>query len=238
MVGETLRIGVVSDIHSNLEALNEVMKELKDCQKVLCAGDLVGYGPDPNEVIELLSRETEKGRFHAVMGNHDYAVVTGDTHGFSHLAREGVRWTRSVMKKEETVFLRSLKKNLKISIGGITFSVFHGSPRNPLDEYVFPQTPQEILERFLKESGGKVLILGHTHVPMIRELKEGLVINPGSVGQPRDFDPRASFIVLEIKEGELEVNFRRVEYDVESTMEKISERGLPRELGERLLYGL
>lgn len=227
-----MKLGLISDIHSNLVALEEVLARLKDVDRIFCAGDIVGYNPWPNEVIELIR---EDDRIVSVMGNHDLAVLTGDVSFFNPIAARAVLWTRERLTRDNIEFLRNLPKKLELELEGMRIFLCHGSPADPIDEYVFPNVSDSRLRFLISLANSDILVMGHTHVPMLRFIDERLVLNPGSVGQPRDFDPRASFAVLELPE--MSVDIIRVEYDVQKVSEKILEEGLPIELAERLCYG-
>lgn len=226
-----MRIGVISDIHSNLPALRAVLKDMGRVDELLCAGDLVGYASQPNEVVELC-----RG-IPTVMGNHDYASVTGEVGWFNPSARRAALWTRDHLTEASRKYLRSLPEELRLTREGVRLYMVHGSPRDPLFEYVFPDLPQHSLLELVRRVEAEVIVLGHTHVPMRRLIQGKLVLNPGGVGQPRDRDPRASYLVLEVEEGEVEVEFRRVEYDIEEAAEGIRRAGLPPELASRLFVG-
>ncbi len=220
-----MEIAVISDIHGNLIAFKEVLKSIGN-KKIFCCGDLVGYYPFANEVIEIV----KKRKIISVLGNHDYAVVTGDTSWFNPIAAFAIEWTRKRIKKENLEFLRNLPLVYKND-----FYMVHGSPRNKLEEYVFPDYSDELLKYFLKLANREILILGHTHVPFVKKFDSEIVFNPGSVGQPRDFDPRASYAILDIEKREVEII--RVDYDIDAVADAVEREGLPSRLGQRLYFG-
>lgn len=229
-----MRIAVLSDIHSNLAALEAVLDDLPEVDELLCSGDLVGYGAEPNEVIDLVRKE----QIRCVMGNHDYAAVTGDVRGMNHLAAQAALWTHRVLTEENRKFLRSLPLESKIKLSGKTVYLTHGSPRDPLWEYVFPDISNSSLLEIMREVEADISVFGHTHVPMLRKIFGKLVLNPGGVGQPRDFDARAGYAILELDEKEEPtIQFKRVKYDIDRTARKIREAGLPEELAARLYFG-
>jgi putative phosphoesterase len=230
-----LRIVVISDIHSNLDAFEAVIDNLPDYDELFCLGDLVGYGPQPNEVVERLQQLRPSA---VLMGNHDYAVVTGDTEGFSSHAAEAVEWTRKKIARQHHEYLATLQPSARLDKGGTSLGLFHGSPRDPLSEYVFPGTPEATARKLIVRSGAKVLLLGHTHMPMLYSFGAEMLGNPGSVGQPRDGDPRASFATLTISEGKISFAVTRLEYNVDPVADKIIQAGLPEFLAERLYTGM
>jgi len=230
-----LKIVIISDIHSNLDAFEAVIAKLPSYDELFCLGDLVGYGPQPNEVVERLRRLRPSA---VLMGNHDYAVVTGDTEGFSFHAAEAIEWTRKKIDEQHHEYLATLQPSASLEKGGKLLGLFHGSPSNPLTEYVLPSLTDSAARKLIARSGAEVVLLGHTHVPMAYSFGENMVGNPGSVGQPRDGDPRASFATLTISEGQLSFDITRVEYDVDSVADKIVQTGLPRFLAERLYIGM
>jgi len=228
-----VRIAVVSDIHSNYDALQAVLSSMGDYDALFCLGDLVGYGAQPNEVIaEIRSVEPDA----MVMGNHDYAVSTGDTSGFVRHAVEAIEWTRRRISPENLRYISSLRSRSDFAAGGVRIALAHGSPRDPLMEYVYPSAPEFILRSMLDESGGSVLLLGHTHVPFVQEFGPKLIANPGSVGQPRDGDSRASYAVLDLS-AEKRFQICRLGYDVDAAAGKITASGLPKMLADRLYSG-
>lgn len=227
-----MKIGVIADIHSNLAALQAVLKDMPRVEELICVGDLVGYAAEPNEVVRLARSK----RVRAVMGNHDYAAVTRDVRGFNPIAARAALWTAEHLSKENLEFLSDLPTHLELSYGKQKLYVVHGSPRDPLDEYVFPDSSNRLLAELVRDLEADVILMGHTHMPMKRLVYGKLIVNPGGVGQPRDRDPRASHVVLDVGE-EVEVDYRRVEYDVKSTAQKIEAAGLPSELAMRLFFG-
>ncbi|WP_457751753.1 metallophosphoesterase family protein [Thermococcus sp.] len=232
-------IALISDIHSNLEALEAVWDEIKDADAVLCMGDLVGYGASPNEVVEFARKRMERRAFLCVRGNHDNAIAFGAEWGFNPYARQAVRWHQRVMSVKNLEFLRKLPvRQFFTDDTGRGYLMIHGSPRAPLDEYIFPWYSDEEFRTILSYVRQDDLLLGHTHVPMLKVIGERRVINPGGVGQPRDGDWRASYALINTeKEPPNNVEFHRIEYDVEEAARKIVEAGLPRFLAERLFEG-
>ncbi|AEC51116.1 hypothetical protein PNA2_0199 [Pyrococcus sp. NA2] len=228
-------IALISDIHSNYEALKAVWREIKDAEKIVCLGDLVGYGASPNEVVEFIRKKMEKKEILCIRGNHDNAIAFGTDWHFNPYARQAVRWHQQVMSIKNLEFLRRLPVRLFFKYGERSYHIIHGSPRAPLDEYLFPWLPDSEFANCLSYIREDDLIVGHTHVPMLKVIGNRRVINPGSVGQPRDGDWRASYALL-YEDGKLE--FFRIEYDVEKAAEKIIKAGLPEFLALRLFEGL
>ena len=235
-----MRIALISDIHSNLEALKAVWRGVKKADAILCMGDLVGYGASPNEVVEFVREQMKKRTFLCVRGNHDNAIAFGAEWGFNPYAREAVRWHQRVMTIENLEFLRRLPvRQLFTDDTGRSYLLIHGSPRAPLDEYLFPWLPDSEFRAVLSYIKQDDLLVGHTHIPMLKVFEGRRIINPGGVGQPRDGDWRAAYAVINTEEEPPDnVEFHRVEYDVEESARKIVEAGLPRFLAERLFEGL
>jgi len=219
-----VKIAVISDIHGNLIALNTVLEEI-DNMKILCCGDLVGYNPWPNEVVEVVI----DNKIISVMGNHDFATITGNTEDFNSIATGAIEWTREKIKKSNIKFLESLPLNYK----GENFLIVHGSPRDPLNEYVYLEHPY--IGSFLEGIRQDILILGHTHVPFVKKFSDKVIFNPGSVGQPRDGNPKASYAILDTEKKEVEI--KRVSYNIKEVADKIIKENLPEELAMRLFYG-
>ena len=243
---------IISDIHSNLEALTAVLNDIREqsITEVTCLGDIVGYGPNPCECIDVVMQLSC-----SVLGNHDQGALF-DPEGFSSGAERAIFWSRKQLeetgeaeqKKARWRFLSELPRHFHDG----PYSFVHGSARNPLNEYVFPEDVYNTTK--LERIFGMIqqyCFQGHTHVPGIFTESgkfyrpsdisyeydlgtEKIMVNVGSVGQPRDSDPRCSYVVLEGNE----VEFRRVEYDPEPTRSKI--RAIPELddfLGDRLLEG-
>ncbi len=219
-----MEVAVIADVHANLPALEAVLAEIGDMDIFSC-GDLVGYNPFPNETVELIQRRGITG----IMGNHDYAVVSGDYTRFNAPAKKAAEWTRGILSNDNLKYLASLPKSYEDD----RFSAFHGGPRDPLFEYLFQNASEEILNSFLGKSS--TLILGHTHLPFVCKLDGKLILNPGSVGQPRDRSPLAAYAVLNLEANSAVI--RRVKYDVEVVAREIRKQGLPIEFAERLYSG-
>lgn len=242
-----MRVAVISDIHGNLHALEAVLAAIEhDAVDALWSlGDVVGYGPRPNRCCSV----TEAGAALALAGNHDLGVVGQvDIDDFSPDAAVSALWTREVLSAEAHAYLERLEPTGRAD--GV--ALFHASPSDPVWEYIL--SSDAALEAFELTSEPLVLV-GHTHVPMAvllasRALSGGLapagtevdlsegrwLLNPGSVGQPRDGDPRAAYLLLDLGKGR--AAFRRVEYAVEQTQAEIHERGLPGALANRLATGV
>ena len=240
-----LRIAVLSDVHGNLPAFRAVLADVEseDPAAVWSLGDLVGYGADPNDCVALASDRCDL----CLAGNHDLGVLDRiDIADFSPHAAEAARWTREHASAGTLDFLGGLEAERK----GEAIGLWHASPRDPVWEYVL-STPQA--EECIDEMEPRVGAIGHTHVAcrftrtdeMVGEgvhggtrldLSEGdWLVNPGSVGQPRDGDPRASWMLLDLDTWTAE--WRRVEYPIAEAAGAIEAAGLPRSLGERLYIG-
>jgi len=230
-MASAVRIALLSDVHANLPALEAVLRDVDrhGPDEVWCAGDLLGYYPWPNEVLEALR---ERG-VRSIRGNHDRAVLGGDMSWFNELAAVAVRWTRTAVTAGSLNYLASLEDRMRVRVPeGLVVAMYHGSPRDD-DEYVPPWAASESI---LREARADVVVLGHTHLPMAFRYRAGLLVNPGSVGQPRDGDPRAAWGLLDTRTGAFEV--RRVPYDIGTVVKEVHRAGLPSELGERLALGL
>jgi putative phosphoesterase len=225
-------IAIVSDIHSNLEALEAVLEDMPEVDNFLCVGDLVGYGANPDAVVD----EVRERGMECVKGNHDEKVVTyEDLDEFNRLARQALTYNRDSISNENLDYLSELPKKKRMDLGNRDVFIVHGSPRRPVEEYV---REEDVNEEFLDncfDSHPNVLVMGHTHRPFVKQVSGTLVLNPGSVGQPRDRDPRASYALLDTET--LEAEIVRVSYNVEKAAEKIRENVNPL-LGDRLEKGM
>jgi putative phosphoesterase len=216
-------IGVISDIHANRVALHEVLADMPDVDALVCAGDVVGYNPWPGACLDAV-RERD---IPTVMGNHDRAVATGTGFAGNSMADAGVRYAQEVLDEDDIEWLRGLPEERHCFDGRM--KIVHGHPEDP-NRYTYPAM---FAERLLDEED--VLVMGHTHVQSHERYESGIVVNPGSVGQPRDGDPRAAYAVVDLDE--MIVEERRVEYDIERVVEAVEEAGLPEGTGTRLLKG-
>jgi predicted phosphodiesterase len=242
-----MRVAVVSDIHANLHALEAVLAEIDREQPdaLWCLGDLVGYGPRPNECCAMTDRRTDV----CLAGNHDLGVLGElDVDDFSPEAAAAVRWTQTVLADDAQAFLTSLEPSGKAERA----ELYHASPRDPVWEYVLSE---EAALAALEFTTAPIVLVGHSHVPLAigladgrlsgglapngeeADLREGRwLLNPGSVGQPRDGDPRAAWLLLDL--GRHRATFRRVPYPVERTQAEIRARRLPEMLAARLADGV
>lgn len=216
---------IISDVHSNIIALREIFKHF-NFEYIIHAGDVVGYNPYPKETISFFIEKKIK----SIRGNHDRSIITGDFSNFNDIAAIALEWTIQKLDYFELNYLKSLKSSMKIELFGRRVAVFHGSPYIE-DEYIY----EEDLDESLIPKGVDVLILGHTHIPYVKRFGDKLIINPGSVGQPRDGDPRSSFALID---KDWNVKIIRVEYDIDEINKKIKDVGLPEILGTRLYHGL
>ena len=227
-----MKVAVLSDVHGNLEALRAVLGEAEGLD-VYCLGDYVDYGSQPNEVIEALMDVGAK----CIAGNHDVAALTGDRTRFNARAAMSSVWTSERLTGESAAFLRGLPLELRVDLGGVRGYFAHGSPDDRLWEYVDPRTHQDLFGHYLDKVGAGSIGLGHTHIPFAWKEGERLVFNPGSVGQPRDGDWRAAFAVVGFDGEQVEVEEKRVKYDVDGAAKKILDAGLPESFSRRLRTG-
>jgi len=252
-----MRTAIISDIHGNLEALEVVLADIetKNVDRIICLGDIVGYGPNPVECVDLVAERCEW----SLIGNHDFGVLYEPTN-FNFAAETAAYWTRRQFEEEDDDEKAAKRWDflgrLRVRVLEGDFLHVHGTPRRPINEYLFPEDAmnspvkmQQIFERI-----DKYCLVGHTHVPGaftdepdfyppddldgVYTFVEGekAIINPGSVGQPRDLNPRASYAVLDVEAKQVE--YFRLQYDVDAVVEKI--KAIPELtdwLGERLYEG-
>ena len=218
-----MRVGLISDVHGNRVALEAVLADMPPVDRLACAGDIVGYNPSHADCVDAMR---ERG-VPTVMGNHDRAVAGGTDFAFNSMAGAGVRHAREALDDDQLEWLAALPNERTVCEGSVR--LVHGHPDDP-NRYTYPA---QFGPHLLGEED--VLVLGHTHVQHNERYDAGVVVNPGSVGQPRDGDPRAAYAVLDL-DG-LQVEERRVEYDVDEVVAAIASAGLPAELGERLREG-
>ncbi len=246
-----MRIAVISDIHGNLVALQQVLKAIDALQPdtLVCLGDVVGYGPEPEACVALVRSRAA----YCLAGNHDLGVLGAiDLAQFNPVAREAIQWQRARLSQKSLDWLASLPSRLELP----ELTLAHGSPRAPAWEYV---TDAETAAANYDAFTTQVCLIGHSHlaiawrmhrenqrvhvaleaetpgVPLALDLTEKWLLNPGSVGQPRDHDPRAAFAMLDTATWQW--TWYRVEYDIAAVEQAIVAAGLPEVLGTRLYLG-
>ncbi|SIR56227.1 phosphoesterase, MJ0936 family [Haladaptatus litoreus] len=218
-----MKVGIISDVHANRVALDAVLDDMPAVDALLCAGDVVGYNPWPAECVDILRDRVSA----SVMGNHDRAVVSGTAFKFNSMASAGVEYARDELNDLQREWLSNRPTSTTACDGRVR--IVHGHPDDP-DHYTYPD---EFSPELLGEED--VLVMGHTHVQHHEVYDEGIVMNPGSVGQPRDRDSRSAYAILDLEE--MTVDERRVEYDIEAVQEAVREVGLPDKIGSRLADG-
>jgi diadenosine tetraphosphatase ApaH/serine/threonine PP2A family protein phosphatase len=242
-----VRIAVISDIHGNWHALEAVLADVarQSTDELWCLGDIVGYGPQPNRCVEGVRASAN----FSLIGNHDLAAIGKiGVDDFSHDAAESARWTAGELDEEARGFLETLEP--KGERPGV--ELFHASPRDPVSEYILSEP---VVRDALDRTTAELVLVGHTHIPVALLFSESgslagglahggseielaggrFLLNPGSVGQPRDGDPRAAYLLIDFEAHT--AHYRRVPYDVEATQAEIREQGLPEALAERLAEG-
>jgi putative phosphoesterase len=235
----TRSVAVITDVHANMPALEATLARISDLdiETIYCGGDLVGYGPRPNEVCALI----EELAIPTIYGNYDYAIARDledcgcaytDVHD-REIGQLSVDWTLAHTNERAKRFMHGLPFDLRFDFGGKRIRLVHGSPRK-VNEYLFYDKPPQTFERIAGLAEADVLVFGHTHVPWVEERSGVLFVNCGSVGKPKDGDPRASFAVLTAVAGGLEVVIERVAYDADAVAREMRAVGLPDELAEKL----
>lgn len=230
------KILLLGDIHANRVALEQVLKDAGDVDRILYTGDIVDYNPWPLESIIL----TQDHKMTSVLGNHDRDSARGTPIGYNPYAKISCLWTYGQLTQNARRYLSNLPEKVELTVNNFRLFMCHGSPNNLVDEYIYPPpiTPKEVLRGFLKKTGVRLVILGHTHIPFVESFPEGYVINPGSVGQPRSGNPKASYMTLEIDYKKISIIHHLVSYDVYKVSKRIVEVGLPLFLAERLHLGI
>ena len=240
-----MRVAIVSDIHGNLHALEAVLEAIdRDAPDAIwCLGDLVGYGPRPNRCCAVVAERADV----CLIGNHDLAVLGRlDLDDFQPDAALSARWTTAALEDEARVYLESLVSSGEREGVGL----FHASPRDPIWEYVLSP---DVAAASMAATSQELVLVGHSHVALHYRVSDGMLLpaddgtelslsgdrwllNPGSVGQPRDTDPRAAWSLLDLEARR--ASYRRVEYDIARTQQEIRDRGLPEALAARLAFGV
>lgn len=221
-----MKLGVISDVHANFPALDAVLQDLQHTDQIIHAGDVVGYNAFPKEVIRYFQRE----EIDSISGNHDRKVLEEDSFDFPDPAEEVIDWTRSVLSEEDKQFISQLSSSSRLEIDGYTIQVVHGSPSD-MSEYVYPtDLTLELVENLDDEVD--ILIWGHTHYSVVTKLNGILLLNPGSVGQPRDGDWRTSYAVFDTQTGNIEL--KRAEYDIHRAVDRAKAESFPPEIIDSL----
>ncbi len=233
-------VAVITDVHGNLPALEAVLAHIDQLgvERVLCGGDLVGYGPHPNEVCALIAERS----IPTIYGNYDYAIARdqadcGCAYVTQHdrdLGQLSVEWTLANTNQQSKDFMSELPFDLRFTVGAVDVHLVHGSPRK-VNEYLFEDKPARLYERLAAAESDRVLVFGHTHKPWLREYGGVLFVNCGSVGKPKDGDPRAAFALLTAGEAGVEPTIVRVEYDARIVAGEVRDAGLPGEYADKLL---
>lgn len=237
------QITIFGDVHGNMPALTAVFTDMqtRGLNNLYCLGDLVGYGTFPNEVIAAVRQR----RIPTIMGNYDLGVGhNSDDCGCAYikpaaeaLGKRSIAWTNAHTSAENKAYLRELADRIPLQVGDLRVVLVHGSPRQ-VNEYLFADRPESSLFRLLDMAEADVLVCGHTHLPYHRVLSDGRhIINAGSVGKPKDGDPRAGYVVLAANGRDLAVQFTRVPYDVERAAQAIETSDMPHEYAEMLRTG-
>ncbi len=246
-------IAIISDIHSNFTALKTVLEDIEKNEdkvnKIFCLGDLVGYNPEPEKTVNLVKKSCKK----VIGGNHDKTMVDDlDTRWFKYSIRKSIQWTKDNLSKDSFAFLDSLKLREDINIGDYKLILAHGSPnrRSPF-QYIFNEFDIKSIEPMIFNSN--ILFIGHTHFPSCYynegegwekseekfikvNSNSNYVINVGSVGQPRDGNPKSSYVIFNPDKNY--VKFKRVKYDIKEVQKKFKETDLPWEFATRLEQGV
>jgi putative phosphoesterase len=234
------RAAVITDIHANLPALESALERIDELEieRIFCGGDLVGYGPHPNEVCALI----EERAIPTIYGNYDYAIARdledcGCAYVTPHdreLGQRSVDWTLAHTDQRSKAFMRGLPFDMRFAVGGTQVHLVHGSPRK-VNEYLFADKPARLYERLAAAEDADALVFGHTHKPWVREYGGVLFVNCGSVGKPKDRDPRGAFAVIEAEGSSARVGIERVAYDAGAVAREVAAVGLPGEFAEKLV---
>ncbi|WP_366924600.1 metallophosphatase family protein [Metallumcola ferriviriculae] len=237
-----MKLAVFADVHSNIKALKTVLKDIKgqDVERIFCAGDLVGYAPFPNEVIDLIRKE----KILTVMGNYDDGVgnmriICGCDYKDEYAQRLGeqsIAWTKEETTRENKEFLRNLPEKIRFNTENYRGLIVHGSPRR-LNEYLYEDLEEDYFLEILDEFEADILVCGHTHKPYFTVLAGNkFVINVGSVGKPKHGNPNAVYALIEVGSS-VAVQFKEVPYDYEAVARAIEVTSLPDEFADLVRKG-
>jgi|APHM01.1.fsa_nt_gi phosphoesterase, MJ0936 family len=225
----SIRIGLISDIHANLPALQAVLDDMPAVDRLICAGDIVGYNPYPSACVDLVRERCDT----VIKGNHDRTVQTPFQYAHSEMARAGLEYANKALSQEQHEWLESLPPRAECADGQFKLAHSHPDP-DRLGEYVMPEDFTAVADH-LSECRG--VVLGHTHVQHAETVDGNTIVNPGSVGQPRDGDPAAAYAVIELRTDMADVSLYRTSYDINQIVEKLNETNLPERTAQRLYAG-
>jgi len=233
-------VAVITDIHANLPALEAALARIDELgiEHIVCGGDLVGYGPHPNEVCALIAAR----EIPTIYGNYDYAIARNlEDCGCAYITPEdrelgqrSVAWTLEHTSDASKAFMRVLPFDLHFPVGRTDVHLVHGSPRK-VNEYLFEDKPARLYERLAGAETDPVLVFGHTHKPWVHAYGGVLFINCGSVGKPKDGDPRGAFAILRATRAGVAARIERVPYDAGAVAREVVAAGLPAEYADKLL---
>jgi putative phosphoesterase len=234
------RVAVITDVHGNLPALQAALARIDELgvDAIYCGGDLVGYGPHPNEVCALIAAR----EIPTIYGNYDYAIARdlddcGCAYITAHdreLGQRSVDWTLVHTDQASKDFMRALPFDLRFNVGETAVHLVHGSPRK-VNEYLFEDKPASLYERLAAAEDAGALVFGHTHKPWVRDYGGVRFVNCGSVGKPKDGDARGAFAVLEAAADSVAVTIVRVDYDAAAVAREVADAGLPSEFADKLV---
>ena len=237
-----MRLAIISDIHGNIHALEQVLVDIHQQapDRLICLGDLVGYGVFPNEVIDTI-RDRE---IPTIMGNYDDGVgydrddcgcVYQDAEA-DRLGKLSLHWSREHVREDNKAYLRALPEQMRETIGEQRVLFVHGSPRR-MNEYLYEDRPDATFERIAADADANVILFGHTHLPYTKEIARTLFVNTGSVGKPKDGNPQAGYVLIDFVQASPVVEFRRLDYDVNAAVEAIRSSRMPDHFADVLASG-
>ncbi|MFO7815144.1 MAG: metallophosphoesterase family protein [Halanaerobiales bacterium] len=244
-----MKIAIFSDIHGNISALEAVMEDIEyvGVDKTYCLGDLVGYGPYPNEVIELI----KENEIETVMGNYDKGVGFNlDDCGCAYKTQEkkalgdrSLEWTKKEVTDQNKDFLKALQENIKFEVEGEKVLLVHGSPRK-INQYLFFNHPGRSIKRMMEDYDADIMVTGHTHLPYVKKINDKLLINEGSVGkqkpyhqEQKSFSREAKYLILNLGKESVSTELRSIRYDYEKIAQDIKDSELPDEFAEIIRGG-
>jgi len=237
-----MKLAVFCDIHGNLQGLEAVLKDIESrgADVVWCGGDLVGYGANPGEVIDLI-----RGRgIPTIMGNYDdgigyFRIACGCDYpdeAAMNRGQKSIFWTKANTTDDQKAYLRSLPYRIQREMEGRQVVLVHGSPAR-LNEYLFPHVEDQVFQSHLDATGADVLIFGHTHKPFHKVVGGKHLVNSGSAGKPKHGNPNATYVLLELTAEQVDVQIVEVPYDFEAAAKAVEEAGLPVEFARMLREG-
>jgi putative phosphoesterase len=217
-----MKVSILSDIHSNLSALESVLQDIPtDIDQIIACGDIIGYGPKPRQCVNKIIKNGDI----CIKGNHEKALLNGERFNASS-ARYGLKHTREQLYSKHFNWIEGLQDSIETT----DTLICHSHPDPDIDDHIYPKNIEDSFSEYFENND--ILIYGHTHIPVVKNIHDTLVVNPGSVGQPRDNNTKASYAIVNLDTFESEI--RRIQYDIDQTIDNMHKYNFPKDSISRI----